>query len=169
MVRTNLEAADEVVRQLRLRDIGGIIVIDFIDMEDAFHRAEVFAQLNEALERDRTKTRVTEISRLGLVEMTRKNVTDGLYGVLTEPCPTCRGQGTGARPRPRAGSSSSAACARSCAPAGAPRTCSACNPETYASVNAAGAATWWRHCAQRPRSRWRWSRTRTAGPPRCAC
>ena len=93
IVKTNMEAADEVVRQLRLRDIGGIIVIDFIDMEDAFHRAEVFRKLNESLERDRTKTRVMEISRLGLVEMTRKNVTDGLYNVLTEPCPTCKGQG----------------------------------------------------------------------------
>ncbi|MDO8964563.1 MAG: Rne/Rng family ribonuclease [Coriobacteriia bacterium] len=93
ILRTNLEAADEVVRQLRLRDIGGIIVIDFIDMEDAFHRAELFRRLNEALERDRTKTRVMEISRLGLVEMTRKNVTDGLYNVLTDPCPTCKGQG----------------------------------------------------------------------------
>lgn len=93
IVRTNVEAAEEVVRQLRLRDIGGIIVIDFIDMEDAFHRAEVFRKLNEALERDRTKTRVMEISRLGLVEMTRKNVTDGLYNVLTDACPTCRGQG----------------------------------------------------------------------------
>jgi ribonuclease G len=93
IVKTNVEAAEEVVRQLRLRDIGGIIVIDFIDMEDAFHRAEVFRKLNESLERDRTKSRVMEISRLGLVEMTRKNVTDGLYNVLTEPCPTCKGQG----------------------------------------------------------------------------
>jgi ribonuclease G len=93
ILRTNLEAAEEVVRQLRLRDIGGIIVIDFIDMEDQFHRAEVFSRLNEALERDRTKTRVMEISRLGLVEMTRKNVTDGLTEVLTDPCPACHGQG----------------------------------------------------------------------------
>jgi ribonuclease G len=93
ILRTNLEAAVEVVRQLRLRDIGGIIVIDFIDMEDQFHRAEVMQALQRALERDRTKSRVTEISRLGLVEMTRKNVTDGLYGILTEPCPTCRGEG----------------------------------------------------------------------------
>jgi ribonuclease G len=91
--RTNLEAAEEVVRQLRLRDIGGIIVIDFIDMEDAGNRADVSRCLNEALERDRTKTRAGEISRLGLVEMTRKNVTDGLYNVLTEVCPTCKGQG----------------------------------------------------------------------------
>jgi len=93
ILRTNLEAAVEVVRQLRLRDIGGIIVIDFIDMEDQFHRAELMQRLQNALERDRTKSRVTEISRLGLVEMTRKNVTDGLYGILTEPCPTCAGEG----------------------------------------------------------------------------
>jgi ribonuclease G len=91
--RTNLEAADEVVRQLRLRDVGGIIVIDFIDMEDQFHRAEVFARFNKALERDRTKTRVMEISKLGLVEMTRKNVTDGITEVLTDSCPTCHGEG----------------------------------------------------------------------------
>jgi ribonuclease G len=62
-------------------------------MEDQFHRAEVFARLNSAMERDRTKTRVMEISRLGLVEMTRKNVTDGVTETLTDPCPTCRGQG----------------------------------------------------------------------------
>ncbi|MEN6429568.1 MAG: Rne/Rng family ribonuclease, partial [Coriobacteriales bacterium] len=93
ILRTNLEAADEAVRQLRLRDIGGIIVIDFIDMEVPAHRDEVQRRLATALERDRTKTRVTEISRLGMVEMTRKNVTDGLYGILTEPCPTCHGEG----------------------------------------------------------------------------
>ncbi|MEA5075455.1 MAG: Rne/Rng family ribonuclease [Coriobacteriia bacterium] len=92
-LRTNLEAASEVARQLRLRDIGGIIVIDFIDMDDARNRQEVVARLTRELERDRTKTRVSEMSRLGLVEMTRKNVTDGLYGVLTEPCPSCGGEG----------------------------------------------------------------------------
>ncbi len=93
IVRINLEAAVEVARQLRLRDIGGIIVIDFIDMAEAQNRAAVMERLNEALERDRTKTRVLEMSRLGLVEMTRKNVTDGLFGVLTETCPCCDGQG----------------------------------------------------------------------------
>lgn len=93
VVRTNLEAAVEAVRQLRLRDIGGIIVIDFIDMEDAENRQAVMGRLNAALERDRTRTRASEMSRLGLVEITRKNVTDGLYGVLTEPCPLCRGEG----------------------------------------------------------------------------
>jgi len=91
--KTNLEAAEEVVRQLRLRDIGGIIVVDFIDMESASNRAQLMARFTELLEGDRTKTRVTEISRLGLVEMTRKNVTDGLYGVLTQPCPCCAGEG----------------------------------------------------------------------------
>jgi ribonuclease G len=93
ILRTNLEAADEVVRQLRLRDIGGIIVIDFIDMEDQFHRMEVFRSFQRALERDRTKTRVMEMSKLGLIEMTRKNVTEGLSGVLMETCPTCHGEG----------------------------------------------------------------------------
>ena len=93
ILRTNMEAADEVVRQLRLRDIGGIIIIDFIDMAEPVHRDQVFARLNNALERDRTKTRVSEISRLGLVEMTRKNVTDGFWTVLTQTCPTCTGQG----------------------------------------------------------------------------
>lgn len=93
VARTNLEAASEIVRQLRLRDIGGIIVIDFIDMEDPRNRQLVMDRLNTALELDRTKTRVSEMSRLGLVELTRKNVTDGLYGLLTEPCPTCGGEG----------------------------------------------------------------------------
>jgi ribonuclease G len=93
ILRTNLEAADEVVRQLRLRDIGGIIIVDFIDLELAESKTTLMQRLTRALERDRTKTRVSEISRLGLVEITRKNVTDGLYGVLTEPCPTCGGEG----------------------------------------------------------------------------
>ncbi len=93
ILKTNLEAADEAVRQLRLRDIGGIIVIDFIDMELAASRQLVMARLAAALERDRTKTRMGEMSRLNLVEITRKNVTEGLYGVLTEPCPTCGGEG----------------------------------------------------------------------------
>jgi ribonuclease G len=93
IVRTNLEAAEETVRQLRLRDIGGIIVVDFIDMEDATNRTLLQQRLAVALSRDRTKTRISDVSRLGLVEITRKNVTDGLYGVLTEPCPHCGGEG----------------------------------------------------------------------------
>jgi ribonuclease G len=91
--KTNLEAAEEIVRQLRLRDIGGIIVIDFIDMEDSKNREEVFKLLTEQLERDRTKSRVIEISKLGLVEMTRKNVSYGLRDFLTESCMTCLGTG----------------------------------------------------------------------------
>lgn len=93
ILKTNLEAADEVVRQLRLRDIGGIIVVDFIDMEEAASKTQLLQALSRALERDRTKTRMSDISRLGLVEITRKNVTDGLYGVLTESCPHCGGEG----------------------------------------------------------------------------
>lgn len=93
IARTNLEAADEVVRQLRLRDVGGIIVIDFIDMEEHANRQQLLVRLQQRLDRDRTKTRMSDISRLGLVEITRKNVTEGLYGVLTEPCPCCGGDG----------------------------------------------------------------------------
>jgi ribonuclease G len=93
ITRTNLEAADEVVRQLRLRDIGGIIVIDFIDMARARNRDTVLKTLRKALDEDRTKTYVVEISPLGLVEMTRQNVTDGVREILTKTCPTCDGEG----------------------------------------------------------------------------
>jgi len=92
-LKTNLEAADEVVRQLRLRDIGGIIIVDFIDMEEGASKQALQNRLTAALDRDRTKTRVSDITRLGLVEITRKNVTEGLYGVLTEPCTFCGGEG----------------------------------------------------------------------------
>jgi ribonuclease G len=93
ITKTNLEAADEVVRQLRLRDIGGIIVIDFIDMARARNRDAVLKVLRAALDEDRTKTFVVEISPLGLVEMTRQNVTDGVREIMTRPCPTCGGDG----------------------------------------------------------------------------
>ncbi len=93
ITKTNLEAADEVVRQLRLRDIGGIIVIDFIDMARARNRDAVLKVLRSALDEDRTKTFVVEISPLGLVEMTRQNVTDGVREIMTRPCPTCGGDG----------------------------------------------------------------------------
>jgi ribonuclease G len=89
----NLEAVKEVVHQLRLRDIGGIIVIDFIDMANPKNRATVEEALKTELERDRTKTYVVEISPLGLVEMTRQNVTDGPREILTQKCPTCAGDG----------------------------------------------------------------------------
>jgi len=93
ITKTNLEAADEVVRQLRLRDIGGIIVIDFIDMARARNREQVLKVLRAALDEDRTKTYVVEISPLGLVEMTRQNVTEGVREILTKTCPTCEGEG----------------------------------------------------------------------------
>ena len=93
ITKNNLEAVKEVVRQLRLRDIGGIIVIDFIDMANPKNRASVEDALRAELERDRTKTYVVEISPLGLVEMTRQNVTDGPREILTRKCPTCAGDG----------------------------------------------------------------------------
>jgi len=93
ITRTNLEAAEEVVSQLRLRDIGGIIVIDFIDMARARNRDTVLKTLRKSLDEDRTKTYVVEISPLGLVEMTRQNVTDGVREIMTKPCPVCEGEG----------------------------------------------------------------------------
>jgi ribonuclease G len=93
ITKNNLEAVGEVVRQLRLRDIGGIIVIDFIDMANPKNRQLVEEALNRELARDRTKTYVVEISPLGLVEMTRQNVTDGPREILTVSCPTCAGDG----------------------------------------------------------------------------
>ncbi|HSE81183.1 MAG TPA: Rne/Rng family ribonuclease [Gaiellaceae bacterium] len=93
ITKNNLEAVTEVVRQLRLRDIGGIIVIDFIDMANPKNRELVEAALDTELGRDRTKTYVVEISPLGLVEMTRQNVTDGPREILTDPCPTCEATG----------------------------------------------------------------------------
>ncbi len=93
ITRNNIEAAREVMRQLRLRDIGGIIVIDFIDMAVAKNRGEVLKVLQEELEHDRTKTYLVEISPLGLVEMTRQNVTAGIRETLTRICPTCGGEG----------------------------------------------------------------------------
>ena len=89
----NLEAAEEIARQLRLRDIGGIIVIDFIDMEVKANRAEVGKTFREALSRDKTRTQVFDISELGLVEMTRKRIGEGLLESLSSTCPTCTGRG----------------------------------------------------------------------------
>src|SRR3954466_9421153 len=93
ITRTNLEAAEAVVNELRLRDIGGIIVIDFIDMARARNRDAVLKTLRKALDEDRTKTFTAEISKLGLVEMTRQNVTEGVREIMTWPCPTCDGDG----------------------------------------------------------------------------
>jgi ribonuclease G len=93
ITRVNNEAAEEAVRQLRLRDIGGIIVIDFIDMARARNRDKVLTTLRKALDADKSKSYVVEVSPLGLVEMTRQNVTDGVREILTVPCPTCEGEG----------------------------------------------------------------------------
>ena len=93
ITKTNLEAAEEVVNQLRLRDIGGIIVIDFIDMARARNRDAVMKTLRKTLDEDRTKTFTAEISKLGLVEMTRQNLTDGVREIMSRPCPTCDGEG----------------------------------------------------------------------------
>jgi ribonuclease G len=93
ITKVNTEAAEEAVRQLRLRDIGGIIVIDFIDMARASNRDKVLKVMRKALDADKSKSYVVEVSPLGLVEMTRQNVTDGVREILTELCPTCHGEG----------------------------------------------------------------------------
>ncbi|MGA0388073.1 MAG: Rne/Rng family ribonuclease [Ilumatobacteraceae bacterium] len=89
----NLEAAEEIAKQLRLRDIGGIIVIDFIDMEVKANRAKVIETFRDALARDKTRTQVFDISELGLVEMTRKRIGEGLLTEFSEQCPNCTGRG----------------------------------------------------------------------------
>ena len=91
--RTNKEAALETARQLRLRDIGGIIVIDFIDMEDPSNREELLRLFKETLLNDRSRTQVFDMSPLGLVQMTRKNVSTGIVEAFSDPCPTCEGRG----------------------------------------------------------------------------
>jgi ribonuclease G len=93
VLRTNLEAVQEVVRQIRLRDLGGIIVIDFIDMVEQEHRDAVFAALEGELRKDRAKTKVLSISDFGLVELTRKRSRANLERLLTQPCPHCEGSG----------------------------------------------------------------------------
>src|SRR6185437_13297279 len=93
VTKNNLEAAEETVRQLRLRDIGGIVVIDFIDMVLESNRDLVLRRLTEALARDRTKHQVAEVTSLGLVQMTRKRVGEGLLEAFSEPCPHCNGRG----------------------------------------------------------------------------
>jgi ribonuclease E len=112
VTRNNLEAAEEIVRQLRLRDIGGIIVIDFIDMVLESNRELVLRRLVECLSRDRTKHQVAEVTSLGLVQMTRKRIGQGLLETFSTPCETCHGRGVkvqsepigyaaDSRPRPR--------------------------------------------------------------------
>jgi ribonuclease G len=91
--KTNLEAAQAIARQLRLRNLGGIIIIDFIDMDNDEHKRQVMFALERALERDHAKTNICEISVLGLVEMTRKRSTESLGHMMCEPCPVCSGRG----------------------------------------------------------------------------
>ncbi len=91
--KTNLEAAQSIARQLRLRNLGGIIIVDFIDMESAEHRAAVLDEFRKALSRDHTKMTVNGFTSLGLVEMTRKRTRESLAHLLCEPCPTCNGRG----------------------------------------------------------------------------
>jgi ribonuclease G len=93
VLKINLEAVGEVVRQIRLRDLGGIIIIDFIDMEREEHRQQVFRALKKALAEDKARTNVLEISELGLVEMTRKRVRQDLQSLFCAPCPACKGSG----------------------------------------------------------------------------
>jgi len=91
--KTNLEAAQAIARQLRLRNLGGIILVDFIDMADEAHREQVQQELGHALEQDRTKVRISGFTSLGLVELTRKRTRDSLAQQLSQACPTCEGQG----------------------------------------------------------------------------
>jgi ribonuclease E len=93
VLQNNLEAAEEIGRQLRLRDIGGIIVIDFIDMETIDNQQAVLRRLKEALAKDKTRTQVFDVSHLGLVEMTRKNVSAGLLEQFSSKCEACGGRG----------------------------------------------------------------------------
>jgi ribonuclease G len=94
LFKTNLEAAQAIARQLRLRNLGGMIIIDFIDMEDIDHRRAVLRALEKALARDRTKVYLTEMSSLGLVELTRKRTRESLEHVLCQPCAVCQGRGS---------------------------------------------------------------------------
>jgi ribonuclease G len=91
--KTNLEAATAIARQLRLRNLGGIIILDFIDMQDQEHQRQVLRALEKALEKDHAKTRITGVSELGLVEMARKRTRESLGQMLCAPCPVCAGRG----------------------------------------------------------------------------
>lgn len=92
--KTNLEAAQTIARQLRLRNLGGIIILDFIDMQDEEHKTQVLRALAKSMEKDHARSHICEVSQLGLVEMTRKRTRESLEHVLCEPCPTCTGKGS---------------------------------------------------------------------------
>jgi ribonuclease G len=91
--RTNLEAALVIARQLRLRNLGGIIILDFIDMEVEEHKTQVLQALERALQKDRVKSSISQLTNLGLVEMTRKRTRESLVQTICEPCPICQGRG----------------------------------------------------------------------------
>ena len=97
--KTNLEATQAIARQLRLRNLGGVVIVDFIDMTQTDHRSQVLGEFRKQLARDRTKTMAGEFSQLGLVEMTRKRTRESLAHMLCEPCPVCQGKGTVKTPR----------------------------------------------------------------------
>jgi ribonuclease G len=92
--KTNLEAAQAIARQLRLRNLGGIVIIDFIDMQDESHSRQVIRTFEKALEKDHVKTKITSLSELGLLEMTRKRTRESLERILCHACPVCSGRGT---------------------------------------------------------------------------
>ena len=94
ILRTNLEAVKEIAYQIRLRNLGGIIIVDFIDMEQPENRQKVFAALQDAMKKDRTRSTISQITELGLIQMTRKRVRESLMRTLLEPCPYCEGKGT---------------------------------------------------------------------------
>ncbi|MFT6098601.1 MAG: ribonuclease G [Arenicella sp.] len=94
LFKTNLEAAIEIAHQLRLRNLGGIIIVDFIDMQSSKHKKQVLAALSTSIAKDRVKINVTDISPLGLVEITRKRTRESLEQVMCEACPVCKGRGT---------------------------------------------------------------------------
>ena len=91
--KTNMEAAREIAYQLRLRNIGGIIIIDFIDMEDENHREELFAEFKEAVKKDKSRINILKLSEFGLVQMTRKRSSENLHQLMCEPCHYCAGEG----------------------------------------------------------------------------
>ena len=91
--KTNLEAASMLARQLRIRNLGGIIIVDFIDMQDEEHRRQVHRALEKAMTRDPARNKITGVSELGLVEMTRKRTRESLEQLLCEDCPVCQGRG----------------------------------------------------------------------------
>jgi ribonuclease G len=163
VTRNNLEACDEVARQLRLRNIGGIIVVDFVDMDREENRKKVWEAFQRALKRDRARCNVTKISELGLVEMTRKRTRESLVQVLTEPCPLCEGSpASSSRRRPWPTRS----CARCAARAAWPRASrsSSSARRGWPTSSTAASATTSTTSRSGSTSRSSWSARRAGGP-----